>query len=164
VDWDITRRLVGLLVLIIGVPGRGWRRLKNAEDPTVAKVVWAIVLVGAFVGAAAAIGHSPEAADYGLKALGGVLVLMTAYFTARNLRQTARAAFLERLMRAAELLADQDRVKQAAGVHALDRLLESKALDSADREAIGAVLRAYIDSDSADPSEKSVARETLRLR
>jgi hypothetical protein len=49
---------------------------------------------------------------------------LTAYFTARNLRQTARASFLDRMMRAAELIEKGDRVGRTAGLQALDRLAD----------------------------------------
>jgi hypothetical protein len=72
--------------------------------------------------------------DYGVKGLGGVLLLLTAYFTARNLRQSARAAFLDRLMQAAQLLASQNEVQRTAGMHALQRL-EAYTRDPDDKKA-----------------------------
>ncbi|HWX95219.1 MAG TPA: hypothetical protein VNZ01_00085 [Solirubrobacteraceae bacterium] len=116
-----------------------WR---DAEDRTVAAVAWAIGLAGLLIGIIAAALHDGAVVDYGLKGLGGVLLLLTAYFTARSLRQAALAGFLERFMRASELLAEHDPVRQGAGLQALFRL-HDYARDHAEKEAIVTVVREF---------------------
>jgi hypothetical protein len=137
--WIAIASLAGGAILLRR-PLLAW--LRDAEDPTVAAVVWAIGLAGVLIGLSAAELHDRAVADYGLKALGGVLVLLTAYFTARSLRQAARTGFLERLMRASELLAERDAVKQRAGQETLYRLLDY-AQDTADKKAVETVLAEF---------------------
>ena len=72
-------------------------RLQGAEDPTVAVLVWLMLFAGAGVFVWSIVDHNDKIRDAGLAALGGILLLLTAYFTARNLQINARAAFTEQL-------------------------------------------------------------------
>jgi hypothetical protein len=146
---------IGIVVIVVGAvvllrPLVAWWR--QAEDPTVAAVVWAIGLAGIVVGITAAEVHDRAVADYGLKGLGGVLLLLTAYFTARNLRQAARTSFLERFMRASELLAEEDPVKRHAGLETLLRL-HDHARDAADKGAVVAVVQEFVDTTDMPANE-----------
>ena len=90
--------------------------------------------------------HSDEIRTGGLAALGGILLLLTAYFTARNLQISASTAFNEQLMRASELLCERDPVKQMAARKTLLRM-KRRIRARADEEAIDAILQQRSRSD-----------------
>ena len=118
-------------------------RICKAEDLTVALLLWVLFFAAAEVITVSLVADSDEVRDVGLTAIGGVLLLLGAYFTARNLRQTARSSFLDRLMHASELLsAIDDPVKQTAGRVTLERLssLAAHAGDKEEEAAAKAVL------------------------
>jgi hypothetical protein len=116
-------------------------RLRGAEDPTVAILIWVMALAGAGVFAWSIVGNDTDIRDAGLAALGGVLFLLTAYFTARNLQINARTAFNEQLMRASEFLCDGDPVKQVAARKTLERMRE-RTRSKGDQATIDAILGA----------------------
>jgi len=120
--------------------------LVQAEDPVVAGLMWGIVLAGAIIFAISIADDSKGTRDVGLAALGGIVLLLTAYFTARTLQINGRRAFNEQLMKTAELLEENNPVRRAAASEVLRRM-EEKARKRSDREAIQAVL------DAADVSQ-----------
>lgn len=116
-------------------------QLRGAEDPTVATLIWLMLFVGACIFALSIVNHDDKIRDAGLTALGGILFLLTAYFTARNLQINERKVFNEQLMRASELLCESERAKQAVAEATLTRM-RARAHDKADQEVIDAVLNA----------------------
>jgi hypothetical protein len=118
-----------------------WLRLRGAEDPTVALLIWALFVVGAGVFAWSIIDGNDKIRDGGLAGLGGILLLLTAYFTARNLQLNARSAFNDHLMRASELLSQPDPIKQAAAYEILRRM-KRRTRSKTDQATIDAVLSA----------------------
>jgi hypothetical protein len=125
-----------------------WLRLRGAEDPTVALLTWVMFLVGAGVFVWSIVDGNDKIRDAGLAALGGILLLLTAYFTARNLQINARTAFNDHLMRASELLSQSDPVKQAAAREILHRM-KRRTRSKVDQGAMDAVLGA---ADTASTS------------
>jgi hypothetical protein len=118
-------------------------RLSEAEDSTVAVLVWAIGVAGAVIIAIDVFGHA-EVRKIGLPALGGILLLLSAYFTARSLLYNSRASFIESFMRASELYSSSDVVRMTAGKAALQRLYEQAKADE-DRLAVERVLNARLE-------------------
>jgi hypothetical protein len=117
-------------------------RIRTADDPTAALLLWTLVFVALALVALRIATNDEAYIDDGAKGIGAVLVLLTAYFTARNLRQNADGGFEERLMRGAELLASSNPVEQTAGRRVLERLKARPRLAKADIAAIEAVLEA----------------------
>jgi hypothetical protein len=105
-----------------------------------------MLLVGAGVFAWSILEGNDKIRDGGLAALGGIVLLLTAYFTARNLQINARTAFNDQLMRASELLSQSDPVKQAAAREILERMRQ-RTQSTRDRAAIDAVLSAFAEQD-----------------
>jgi hypothetical protein len=127
--------------------------VRDAEDPTAALIGCVLLLGGAGVILASLLFDDDTIRGAGLPAIGGILLILTAYFTARNLRQTARASFLDRMMRAAELIANGDRVARTAGLQALNRLAdEARQLRRDDDLAAVEAVRAAAREPGAGPT------------
>jgi len=125
-------------------------RIRTADDPIAALLLWTLIFAALALVALRIGTHDEAYIDDGAKAIGGVLLLLTAYFTARNLRQNADSAFEERLMRGAELLASSNPIEQTAGRRVLERLKARPRLAKADGAAIEAVLDAARPADGSD--------------
>jgi hypothetical protein len=116
-------------------------RVRQAEDPTVAVLLLTLLMVAVGLLAWSIAAHDKDIREGGLAVLGGALLMLTVYFTARNLQISARSAFEERLLQASEFLSDGDPVKRVAGEKALLHMRQ-RARKASDQEAIDAVLTA----------------------
>jgi hypothetical protein len=129
-------------------------RTASAADPTVATLLWALVGCAVAILIASILFEEKEIREIGLAAIAGVVLLLGAYFTARNLRQTSHSAFVSNLIEAAELFADPDPVKHEAGRQALEylaaQLPSGNNDDQARKAAALAVLAAGNPQQSAD--------------
>jgi len=118
-----------------------YSRLRGAEDPTVAALILAMLFLGAGVVVLSILEHNDKIRDGGLAVLGGTLLLLTTYFTARNLQINARTAFNEQLMRASEFLCEPNPVKQAAARATLQRMRD-RTRSKTDQDTIDGILNA----------------------
>ena len=106
-------------------------RIRDAQDPTVAGVLWIIVVAG-LVAIGLAI-RTDFALKDGLPVLGGLLVLLTAYFAARTLRGNE-------FSQAVQMLATKASAVQVAGVLRLAELGRSARRD---RETVPKILTTF---------------------
>jgi hypothetical protein len=131
-------------------------RTASAADPTVATLLWALVGCAVAILIASILLEEKEIREIGLAAIAGVVLLLGAYFTARNLRQTSHSSFVSNLLQAAELFADPNPVKREAGRQALDylaaQLPSGDGDDQARKAAALAVLEAGTDLPATDES------------
>jgi hypothetical protein len=117
-----------------------------AEDRTVATIVLSMLAAGIVLFVVSLVEDNDKIRELGLAGLGGILLLLTAYFTARNLQISAKSTFNEQLMRASELLSDDNPIKQAAGRETLRRM-KRWARKEEDKATIDAVLAHRPDPD-----------------
>jgi hypothetical protein len=130
-----------------------WRpvalRLRKANDPTVARILWALIFA-ALVAGALTIPTDWSINDL-LPLFGGAIVLLGSYFAARTLLDNE-------ITQATQLLASPCSAVRVAGIYRL-----GKVADAAPhyRGYVRATLSAYISQDSGDEVGTRRARAVL---
>jgi hypothetical protein len=95
-----------------------------------------------------------------LTAVGGGLLLLSAYFTWSQLQLSAQGQVTDRFTKAVDQLGNKDRHVRLGGIYALERVAKDSR---GDRDAISEVLTAYIRGHSYWPGTPKAVK-TLRPR
>lgn len=142
----------------------------ESVDPVIAGILWLVLMLG-IVGVALAgsvlFPHDKDARSHVIQLAGGVLLVLGAYFTVRNLMASQAQQYAERLRTTIAELDKSSPAVQRAAVNLLEAMAyensglpgnsEGKKVDGIRKNAIYVALKAFADTPDRDETARKFA-------